>query len=106
LVRSPLGIAVVTLVLVALAIQSVAAVGFLGYCDENLDPGTARETVCHVADGGGYVVGLVLPPAGILVAGLVAIRRRRMSVVLWAFAVAVTVGITVPLATALIAGYR
>jgi hypothetical protein len=104
--RSRIVLAVLALILIALAVQSLVAFRFFLYCDENLRPGTDREMVCQVADDGGYVAGIVLPPATVLIAGLVGIKRRRIAIAYWGFGVVMIVGIGVPLTAALLAGYR
>jgi MFS family permease len=97
---------VAVLVIVALVVQTLVAFRFFLYCDENLRPGTARETVCQIADQGGYLAAIVLPAASVLIAGVFAVRRRRRAVIVAGFAVAMLIGIAVPLTTALVAGYR
>lgn len=104
--RVKIGLAVAAFVAVVLAVQLLAAFGFLLYCDENLDPGSSRETVCHAADDGGYIATIVLPPVVVLVAGLVAVQQRRMAIVGWTFGVALLVGVAVPLVTGLVVGYE
>jgi hypothetical protein len=94
------------LVVAALAVQSLVAFRFFLYCDENLRPGTSREMVCQIADDGGYLTGILLPVAGVLLVGWIGIRRRRIDIVVWGFAAAIIVGIGVPLTTAVLAGYH
>jgi len=103
--RAKIALAVVALTLIALAVQLMAAFSFFLYCDENLQPGTAREAVCNAADGGGYLAGILLPPAIILSGGLIAVHRRQMAIIAWMFGAVLAIGIAFPLGTAVIAGY-
>jgi hypothetical protein len=104
--RLKMGLLVAALVFLSLAVQSLVALAFFGYCDENLRAGTARETVCRAAQDGGYLACIVLPPVSVLLAGLIAFEQRRLAILLWVFALAVVAGIAVPWTTALVAGYR
>lgn len=62
--------------------------------------------VCGRADDGGYLAGILVPAASVLLLGLIGFRRRRIDIIVWGFAAAIIFGIGVPLATALLAGYR
>jgi hypothetical protein len=92
--------------LLVLAVQIVVVFAFTGYCDENVFPGSSRDTVCSTADDGGYLVALVLPAASVFLAGVVGAGLNRRGLVVWVFVAALLVGTTVPLVTALLAHNR
>jgi hypothetical protein len=104
--RFKIGPMAVVLALAALLIQCLVAFRFFLYCDENLIPGTSREMVCRAADDGGYLTGILLPPVSVLAGGLVAHRRKRVGILVAVFALALVIGIAVPMTIGLAAGYR
>lgn len=96
---------IVALCVLTLGIQVVIALWFSIYCAENLIEGTNRKAVCDGAAEWGYAAMLVLPTLAVLVAGGVAYARGRLRPLWWTFAVAVGVGIALPLSARIVAGY-
>jgi hypothetical protein len=60
--------------------------------------------VCNAAENGGYTIAIVVPPLIVLLGSVLAQNRGRLAVIVWAFVLATTLGIAVPLAIALVAG--
>jgi hypothetical protein len=103
--RRTIVLVALALAALALAIQCLVALRFHAYCDENLDPETTRNTVCQAASDGGYLTTLVLPPTVIMVAGALAVLGGSRAVLIWGSALAIGLGVALPLSTALVAGY-
>jgi hypothetical protein len=106
--RNQIGIALVAvaLALIVLAVQVISVLALSSYCDENITPGSSRENVCSIAESGGYLLALVLPPAGVVLAGMVGARRGKSTPVMPAFAIALVVGLGVPLIAILVTNNR
>ncbi len=93
------------LALVSFGAQVITVVSTsLRYCDETIS--YDLEGFCDVAGpggAGGYWAGIFIPPAFVLIGGLVAYRRRRLVILLPWFLAALVGGVSVPLVAVQIA---
>jgi hypothetical protein len=69
-------LAIAALAVLSGVAQLVLALEIRLYCADRTFVGGSLDRLCDVGDDGGYIVGILVPPVVVLVAGFVSINRR------------------------------